>query len=140
MDSNIQSVIEDIYTVTKQRFNANDPLVRVIYSSLSLAEKNQNNFADILKENVKRCPEYKQLDNERLSMLPDILYMLIERFNKELVKFIDNKEINNYNLENLEFISDETTDLCEFLFMISGLVTVLLIINIPFIIFFNYIH
>ncbi|MGE9548239.1 hypothetical protein [Snodgrassella sp. CS2] len=140
MDSNIQSVIEDIYTVTKQRFNANDPLVRVIYSSLSLAEKNQNNFADILKENVKRCPEYKQLDNERLSMLPDILYMLIERFNKELVKFIDNKEINNYNLENLEFISDETIDLCEFLFMISGLVTVLLIINIPFIIFFNYIH
>lgn len=140
MDSNIQSVIEDIYTVTKQRFNANDPLVRVIYSSLSLAEKNQNNFADILKENVKRCPEYKQLDNERLSMLPDILYMLIERFNKELVKFIDNKEINNYNLENLEFISDETIDFCEFLFMISGLVTVLLIINIPFIIFFNYIH
>lgn len=140
MDSNIQSVIEDIYTVTKQRFNANDPLVRVIYSSLSLAEKNQNNFADILKENVKRCPEYKQLDNERLSMLPDILYMLIERFNKELVKFIDNKEINNYNLENLEFISDETIDFCEFFFMISGLVTVLLIINIPFIIFFNYIH
>lgn len=139
MDSNIQSVIEDIYTVTKQRFNANDPLIIVIYSSLSLAEKNKNNFADILKENVKRCPEYKQLDNERLSMLPDILYMLIERFNKNAVKFIENKGINKYNPENLECISDETTDLCEYLDMIGGLVTVLLMINIPFIILFYYI-
>lgn len=139
MDTNIQSVIDDIYTVTKQRFNANDPLVIVIYSSLSLAEKNKNNFADILKENVKRCPEYKQLDNERLSMLPDILYMLIERFNKNAVKFIENKGINKYNPVNLEWIFDETTDLCEYLDMISVLVTVFLMINIPLIILFYYI-
>lgn len=39
MDSNIQNVIDDIYTVTKHRLDANDPLVKVLYFSLFIADK-----------------------------------------------------------------------------------------------------
>ncbi|WP_239423857.1 hypothetical protein [Snodgrassella communis] len=97
MDNDIQNVIDDIYTVTKHRLEANDPLVKVLYFSLFIADKHQYILADILKEIERHCPEYTQLDNERLSMLPDVLHMQIERFNSNSVKFVERKELINYS-------------------------------------------
>jgi hypothetical protein len=107
MDSNIQNVIDDIYTVTKHRLDANDPLVKVLYFSLFIADKHQYILADILKEIERHCPEYAQLDNERLSMLPDVLHMQIERFNRNSVKFVERKElISNSQKEPTEDLED----------------------------------
>ncbi|MCO6522605.1 MAG: hypothetical protein J6571_05390 [Snodgrassella sp.] len=106
MDSNIQNVIDDIYTVTKHRLDANDSLVKVLYLSLFIADKHQYIFADILKEIERHCPEYAQLDNERLSMLPDVLHMQIERSNRNSEKFVERKELISNSqkkpTENLE--------------------------------------
>ncbi|PIT16917.1 hypothetical protein [Snodgrassella alvi] len=102
MDNNIQNVIDDIYTVTKHRLDANDPLVKVLYFSLFIADKHQYILADILKEIERHCPEYAQLDNERLSMLPDVLHMQIERFNRNSEKFVEysqKKTTNDLDLE-----------------------------------------
>ena len=107
MDSNIQNVIDDIYTVTKHRLDANDPLVKVLYFSLFIADKHQYILADILKEIERHCPEYAQLDNERLSMLPDVLHMQIERFNRNSEKFVERKElISNSQKEPTENLED----------------------------------
>lgn len=97
MDSNIQNVIDDIYTVTKHRLDANDPLVKVLYFSLFIADKHQYILADILKEIERHCPEYAQLDNERLSMLPDVPHMQIERSNRNSEKFVEKKGLINYS-------------------------------------------
>ncbi|PIT50177.1 hypothetical protein [Snodgrassella communis] len=79
-DDDMQTVLNDIYTVTKHRLNSNDPLVKVLYFSLSIIQdEHQYIFSDILKAIEKDCPEYAQLDNERLSMLPDILHLQIKR-------------------------------------------------------------
>jgi hypothetical protein len=103
MDSNIQNVLDDIYTVTKHRLDPNDPLVKVLYFSLSIIQdEHQYIFSDILKAIEKDCPEYAQLDNERLSMLPDVLHMQIEKFNRNSEKFVEysqKKPTNDLDLE-----------------------------------------
>ncbi|PIT16916.1 hypothetical protein BGI32_03660 [Snodgrassella alvi] len=87
MDRNMQTVLDDIYTVTKHRLDPNDPLVKVLHFSLSLIQdEHQYIFTDILKAIEKDCPEYAQLDNERLTMLPDILHLQIKK--KRLVNSI----------------------------------------------------
>lgn len=53
---------------------------KVLHFSLSLIQdEHQYIFTDILKTIEKDCPEYAQLDNERLTMLPDILHLQIKK-------------------------------------------------------------
>jgi hypothetical protein len=81
MDSNIQNVIDDIYTVTKHRLDPSDPLVKVLHSSLFIPNIYKYSLKDVLKKLKMHCPAYAQLNDEQLSMLSDILHMQIERYN-----------------------------------------------------------
>ncbi|PIT16919.1 hypothetical protein BGI32_03675 [Snodgrassella alvi] len=81
MDSNIQNVIDDIYTVTKHRLEPSDPLVKVLHSSLFIPNIYKYSLKDVLKKLKMHCPAYAQLNDEQLSMLSDILHMQIKRYN-----------------------------------------------------------